>query len=144
MSWSNEVTRQTFTPVSLSTFTAVCQSPLSSLLPLPLNVLSSFHHNFLSKRVHHSGSITHHPSPLLYTYTKSDWGRRQWASGLDICWVKFKLCFHPDSNGKASDKSWVLLKQRDKVPTTEIKEDFPVCTCSGRFLGVEKGGYPTP
>ena len=62
MSWSNEVTRQTFTPVSLSTFTAVCQSPLSSLLPLPLNVLSSFHHYFLSKQVHHSGTITH-PSP---------------------------------------------------------------------------------
>ena len=38
------------------------------------------------------------------------------------------------SKDKASGRSWVLLKQRDKVPTPEVKEDFPVSTCSGSLL----------
>ena len=30
------------------------------------------------------------------------------------------------------------------MPTSEIKEDFPVCTGTGRFLGCQEGKEPNP
>ena len=42
------------------------------------------------------------------------------------------------SKDKARGKSWALIKQRDKVPAPEVEEDFPVSTCTGRFLGSQK------
>ena len=64
-----------------------------------------------------------------------------WARHLVfVKWSKTELLFSPrSSKDKASGKSWALLKQRDKVPALEVKEDFPVCTCAGRLLGGWKG-----
>ena len=33
---------------------------------------------------------------------------------------------------------------KDKVPTPEVKEDFPVCTGAGRLLGGQRGRGPHP
>ena len=82
-------------------------------------------------------------------YRAGVWGRRQWVSGPDT-WclssgVKLSLCSHPDSpRTKASGRSWVLLKQRDKVPTPEVKEDFLSLHEQEVAWGVEKWGDPTP
>ena len=69
-----------------------------------------------------------------------------WARHLVVIkWSKTEPLFSPrHSKDKASGKNWAQLKQRDKVPTAEVKEDFPVCTCEGMLLGVKKGGDPTP
>ena len=58
--------------------------------------------------------------------------------------VKFKLCSHPDTprTDKASGKGCALLKQRDEVPTPEVREDFSVCKCAGRLLEGRKGREP--
>ena len=62
-----------------------------------------------------------------------------------VKWSKTEPLFSTrHSKDKASGKSCALLKQRDKVPTPEVKEDFPVCICEGMLLGVKKGGDPTP
>ena len=71
----------------------------------------------------------------------------RWASGLDS-WclsggVKFKLCSHPDTpRTKLVAKAELCWRQ--KVPTLEVKGDFPICTCAGRFLGEFKREGPPP
>ena len=63
-----------------------------------------------------------------------------WARHLVLIkWSKIGALFSPRlSKDKARGKTWALLKQRDKVPAPEVKEDFPVSTCTGRFLGGQK------
>ena len=46
---------------------------------------------------------------------------------LFVIGSKIQALFSPrDSKDKSSGKHWALLKHRDKVPTPEVKEDFPV------------------
>ena len=57
-----------------------------------------------------------------------------------VKWSKTEPLFSTrHSKDKASGKSCALLKQRDKVPTPEVNEDFCVCTCSGKLLGSREG-----
>ena len=68
-----------------------------------------------------------------------------WARHLVLVkWSKTERLFSPRfSKDKASGRSWVLLKQRDKVPTTEVKEDFLSLHEQEVAWGVEKWGDPT-
>ena len=58
---------------------------------------------------------------------------------------KIQALFSPKhSSDKASGKSGALLKQKDKVPTPEVKGNFPFHTCTEDSLELEKGGNFTP
>ena len=49
-----------------------------------------------------------------------------------VKWSKIQALFSPRySKGKSRGKSWTLLKQRDEVPTLDLKEGFTVCICTG-------------
>ena len=91
------------------------------------------------------GSIA---SFLIFRELASYRGRRQmgpWARHLlFVEWSKIQALFSPrHSKDKASGKSWALLKQRDKVPTPEVKEDFPVCAWARSLLeGQKRKGLP--
>ena len=69
-----------------------------------------------------------------------------WAGHLVfVKWNKIQAFFSPrHSKDKASGKSWALLKQRDKGPVPEVREDFPICTQEERPLGGQKGSGPHP
>ena len=69
-----------------------------------------------------------------------------WARHLVVIkWSKTEPLFSPrHSKDKASGKNWAQLKQRDKVPTAEVKEDFPVCMAQESFFGLTKGVGPHP
>ena len=61
-----------------------------------------------------------------------------------VKWSKIQALFSPrHSKDKSRDKSRTLLKQRDKVPTLEVKEGS-VCTCTGMLLEGQEGRGPHP
>ena len=66
-----------------------------------------------------------------------------WAGQLVfVNWSKIEALFSSRLlRNSASGKSY---EARDKVPTPKVKEDFPVCTCAGRLLGVQKGRESNP
>ena len=71
--------------------------------------------------------------------------RDRCAPGLDS-WcsssgVKLKLCSHPDTPRTKLVAKIELCQS--KVFNPEVKEDFPVCTCTGRLLGGQKRGGST-
>ena len=77
------------------------------------------------------------------------WHRRQWGLWAEhLVFVKrskTEPLFSPrHSKDRASGKSWAVLKQRDKVASPEVKEDFPVCTCTGRLLESQQQRGPHP
>lgn len=54
-----------------------------------------------------------------------------------VKWNKTEALFFPR---RTKDKA----NGRDTVPAPEVKENFPICTCTGRLPGGHVGGGNTP